>query len=288
MTTATLERRLAYAEGVIDRTTAAPPAWSSPVALAADLAIALDAWQRLVLESVARRLILLGPRQIGKSTVSGLLGLYVALTTAEALVLLIAPAQDQSKELARTIRGMAARAGLATTERTEQIAPTQLSASRIEFANGSRVIALPGASEATVRGYAKPDVIVVDEAARLKEETFTAIRPMLATHPTGRLLLLSTPWVKSGTFHRTWTSDSPAWERIRVRTDDCPRLTPEYLATEREELPTWVYAREYLGEFSDDDATLFPDELVAAAIDPTVRPLFPLEATGGQIGGPVS
>jgi hypothetical protein len=279
VTTATLERRLAYAESVVGRISDGTPVWSSPVELARDLAIGLDPWQILVLLSIARRLILLGPRQIGKSTVSGLLSLYVALTIAEALVLLIAPAQDQSKELARTIRLMAARAGLATTERTEQIAPTQLSASRIEFANGSRVIALPGASEATVRGYAKPDVIVVDEAARLKEETFTAIRPMLVTHPTGRLLLLSTPWVKSGTFYRTWTSDSPNWERIRVHTADCPRLTPEYIENERAELPTWVFAREYLGEFSDDDATLFSAELIDAAIDPTVRPLFPLEAT---------
>src|SRR5215211_3079118 len=137
-----------------------------------------------------------------------------------------------------------------------------------------RASSLPGASEATVRGYAKPDVIVVDEASRLKEETFTAIRPMLATHPTGRLLLLSTPWVKAGTFYRTWTSDSPAWERVEVTTADCPRLTPEYLATEKAELPAWVYAREYEGLFSDDDATLFPAELIAAAMDETVTPLF--------------
>lgn len=253
---------------------AKPELWKSPIALAADLQISLDPWQVKVLTSTARRLILLGPRQIGKSTVSGLLGLHVALTLPEALVLLIAPAQDQSKELARTIRGMAARAGMATSERSESIAPTQLSASRIEFANGSRVIALPGASEATVRGYAKPDVIVVDEASRLRDETYTAIRPMLATHPTGRLLLLSTPWLKSGTFYRTWTSTLPSWERVRVYTHDCPRLTPEYLASEKLELPAWVYAREYEGEFSDDDTTMFPAELVAASMDPTVLPLF--------------
>jgi hypothetical protein len=163
---------------------------------------------------------------------------------------------------------------MATSEKADQIAPSLLSASRIEFANGSRVIALPGASEATVRGYAKPDVIVVDEASRLKEETFAAIRPMLATHPTGRLLLLSTPWLKGGTFYRTWTGTTDAWERIRVRTDDCPRLTPQYLANEKAELPAWIYAREYLGEFADDDLTLFPAELIAAAMSDEVQPFF--------------
>ncbi len=271
---ATVEKRLAHIERAIDRLETPPVQWGSPLDLAGDLQLALDPWQERVLKTTATRVIVLGPRQIGKSTVSGLLSLYVALTKAEALVLLIAPAQDQSKELARTIRRMAARAGMATTERAEQIAPSLLSASRIEFANGSRIIALPGASEATVRGYAKPDVIVVDEESRLKEETFAAIRPMLATHPTGRLLLLSTPFLKSGTFYRTWTSTTASWERIRVSTQDCPRLTPEYLATERAELPGWVYAREYEGLFSDDDVTVFSAELISAAMDATVTPLF--------------
>ena len=272
---ATLERRLASAERLADRRgRPTAPTWDSPAELAGRLGIALDGWQRRVLASTARRTVVLGPRQIGKSTVSGLLSLDVALRTPGALVLLIAPAQDQSKELARTIRLMAATAGTATDERADVVAPTQLSASRIGFPNGSRILALPGASEATVRGYAKPDVIVVDEASRLKEETFAAIRPMLATHPTGRLLLLSTPWVRAGTFYRTWVGDAPEWERIRVHAHDCPRLTPGYLATERAELPAWVYAREYEGEFSDDDQTLFSADLIAGAMDATVAPLF--------------
>jgi hypothetical protein len=271
---ATLERRLTFAESVIERREAKPPTWASPVDLANMLEIDLDHWQSIVLESTAPRLILLGPRQIGKSTISGLLALYVALTTPEGLVLLVAPSQEQSKEQARTIRLLAARVSINTMEHAESIAPTQLSASRITFPNGSRIIALPGASEATVRGYAKPDVIVVDEASRLREETFAAIRPMLATNPTGRLLLLSTPFIRSGTFYRTWADDSPAWERIRVTTADCPRLTPEYLATERAELPIWVYLREYEGEFTDDDLQVFPTELVEAMLDANVIPLF--------------
>ena len=114
------------------RSGAAPPTWPTPLALAEALGIGLDGWQRRVLASSARRLILKGPRQIGKSTVSGLLSLHVALTVPGSLVLLIAPTQDQSKELARTVRGMAAEAGAGTTEHAEAVAPTALSASRIE------------------------------------------------------------------------------------------------------------------------------------------------------------
>jgi hypothetical protein len=272
---ATLERRIAFAEGVLDRHDRVPPAWASPLDLAADLALDLDAWQRRVLSSTAPRLIMKGPRQVGKSAVSGLLSLHTALALPGSLTLLIAPANDQSKELARTVRGMASRLGLATTERVEALTPTLLSASRIEFASGSRIIALPGRSEASVRGYGAPGLIVCDEASRIPEETYAAVRPMLVASPGGRLVLLSTPWTKSGTFYRTWTGSSPAWERIAIATADCPRLTPAYLAHERAELPHWVYAREYLGEFSDDDLTLFTGDLIAAALDPSVLPLFP-------------
>jgi hypothetical protein len=263
--------------------------WATPIELAAAAGIGLDPWQKRVLASTALRLVMKGPRQVGKSTVSGLLSLHTALSIAGALVLLIAPAQEQSKELARTVRQMAARLGLATTEHADALAPTLLSASRIEFASGSRIIALPGRSEASIQGYGAPQLIVCDEASRIPEETYAAARPMLVASPTGRLVLLSTPFLKTGTFYRTWTGDSPAWERIEITTADCPRLSAAFLAEERRDLPAWVYAREYLGEFSDDDTTLFPAELIAAAMDPDVTPLFarpaPTAADAAAAGG---
>jgi len=272
---ATVAKRLVTLERLIDRIdTSAPPQWASPTAMAVDVGIELDHWQRRVLASTSLRVIMKGPRQVGKSTVSGLLSLHTALTKPESLVLLIAPSNDQSKELARTVRQMASRLGLATMERTETVAPTLLSASRIEFASGSRIIALPGRSEASVRGYGAPDLVVCDEASRIPEETYGAIRPMLVASPNGRLILLSTPYLKAGTFYRTWTGTEDSWERVEIATADCPRLSPQYLAQERAELPFWVYAREYLGEFSDDETTLFSSELIAAAMDDTLEPLF--------------
>jgi Terminase large subunit, T4likevirus-type, N-terminal len=282
VSTIALERRLAHAEAMVDRQTAVVPRWSTPIDLADRVGIDLDAWQRRVAASTAKRVILKGPRQIGKSTVSGLLSLHVALTVPESLTLLIAPSQDQSKESARTVRRMAAAVGLSTTERVEAITPTLLSASRIEFGNGARIIALPGRSEATIRGYGAPDLIVCDEASRISEDTYAAIRPMLVASPNGRMVLISTPWLKFGTFYRTWTDDAPGWERIDVASAECPRLTPGYLDQERRELPVWVFNREYLGLFSDDDTTLFPAELVAAAMDATIRPLFPDGPTGSR------
>jgi Terminase large subunit, T4likevirus-type, N-terminal len=275
MTAATLERRLARAEAALGRRAAAVPGWATPIDLAAALGVPLHPWQRRALASTAPRLIVKGPRQSGKSTISGLLSLHTAVGTPESLTLLIAPAQRQSMELARTVRRMAATLGLGTTERTDPITPTAVSMTRIEFPNGSRVLSLPGSSEATVRGFAAPRLIVCDEASRIAPETFAAIRPSLASAPDGRLVLVSSPWVKAGVFWETWTDGSPAWERIEVTLGECPHLSAGFLAEEKRSLPPWVWLREYEGQFSDDDTTLFPAELVAAALDETLTPLFP-------------
>ena len=69
---------------------------------------------------------------------------------------------------------------------------------RAEFANGSRILALPG-TEKTVSGYAAADLVVIDEAARVEDDLLAAIRPMLATS-NGRLIALTTPAEKGAGF----------------------------------------------------------------------------------------
>lgn len=51
---------------------------------------------------------------------------------------------------------------------------------RLELANGSRFIALPG-TEGTIRGYSGAKTGIVDEASRVDNALFAAVCPMLAT-----------------------------------------------------------------------------------------------------------
>ena len=94
-----------------------------------------DAWQQGVLNSDARRLLLLCSRQSGKSTTCASLAVHQALYDP-GLVLLIAPAQRQSSELFRKVREV-------YTALDDVPRVTQESAMRLELANGSRIIALP-------------------------------------------------------------------------------------------------------------------------------------------------
>ena len=47
------------------------------------------------------------------------------------------------------------------------------SALRLELTNGSRIVALPGESDATIRGYSQVRLLVIDEAARVDVSLYT-------------------------------------------------------------------------------------------------------------------
>ena len=74
---------------------------------------------------------------------------------------------------------------------------------------GSRVVALPGSTDDSIRGLSIDGELVVDEAARVDDAIYEACRPMLARHSTvARLLVMSTAWLSSGFFHEIWVNGS--------------------------------------------------------------------------------
>lgn len=248
-------------------------------ALAADLALALDPvrvaeragvapdpWQADLLRSDARRIILNCSRQSGKSTVSSLLALHEALYRAPALVLLLSPSLRQSGELFKKI------AAANDALRIPSTAVVEESALRLELANGSRIVSLPG-KEATVRGFSGVALLVVDEASRVEDALYYAVRPMLAVSG-GRLVLLSTPFGKRGFFHQEWTAGGPAWRRVLMRAADCPRIPADFLAAERAALPDLWYRQEYGCEFVDTIDQVFAYDQVMGALSDEVEPLF--------------
>src|SRR5262245_1330230 len=69
-----------------------------PALIAADCGLTLDPWQADLMRSTAPRVLMLCARQVGKSTVAGLIALSTAVTQAGALILLVSPSQRQSGE----------------------------------------------------------------------------------------------------------------------------------------------------------------------------------------------
>jgi hypothetical protein len=145
------------------------------------------------------------------------------------------------------------------------------SALRLELANGSRVVSLPG-TEGTVRGFSSVALIVIDEAARVMDRLYLAVRPMLAVSK-GRLVAFSTPFGKRGWFHDAWASQE-AWERVRVTATEIPRITPEFLAEEKRAMGERYYRQEYMTSFEDEVGAVFAYDDIQAAMSDEVTPLF--------------
>src|SRR4051812_245616 len=145
---------------------------SDPASVMTAAGYAPDAWQEQVLRSEASRLLLLCSRQAGKSSVAAALALRVALLQPKSPVLVLSPTLRQSGELFRKVLDLYAALGRPVPMVSE-------SALRMELANGSRVISLPG-TEGTVRGFSGVALLIIDEAARVADALYGAVRPMLA------------------------------------------------------------------------------------------------------------
>ena len=212
--------------------------------------------------------MLLCSRQAGKSQVAGALALVEALTRPRSLILLLSPTQRQSGELFRDkLLPLWRSLGRPLLDRP----PTQLS---LELSNGSRIVSLPG-NEEGIRGYSGVRLLAVDEAARVPDDLYRSVRPMLAVS-NGRLIAMTTPFGKRGFFYDEWSSDH-AWERVQIKATDCPRITTEFLAEEREALGERWFNQEYLCSFEEMIGAVFRQEDIDAAFErgASLEPLFP-------------
>ena len=223
-----------------------------------------DPWQAKILRNRYPRLILNCARQSGKSTVLACHALHEMLYYAPALVLVLGPSERQSKELIRTINSIRQCMGVS-------VDPERQSMTSMEFLSGSRIVALPS-TEKNIRGLAAVKLLVLDEAARIADEIYHAVKPMLQISR-GRLALLSTPFGKRGFFHKEWT-EGEAWERIQVTAPECSRYTSEALELERRSVPDNWFRQEYMCEFADTDDAVFRFDDVNAAMSDDVVPLF--------------
>jgi hypothetical protein len=252
----------------------------------AALGIVADPWQRELIESTGAQTLVLASRQTGKSSASAACALTEALLNPPAEVLVISRAQRQSAEVLRKCRDfyyglkgerIRRRHWRPTSvapeveavklrgirEDEEAISDAQLS---MEFTNGSRIISLPGSPD-TIVGFSAISLLILDEAARIKDDLYALVRPMLAVSG-GRLIALSTPFGRRGWFHAAWTRCDEArlrglpepWLRFRITAEQCPRISAEFLAEERLAIGDRWFRQEYLVDFVETIDSVFAHE----------------------------
>jgi hypothetical protein len=217
-----------------------------------------DPWQRSLLFEPGRQILLNCSRQSGKSRTVSSLAVHTAVFRPGSLTLLLSPSLRQSVELFRKVlegyRAIGKPVAIAAANQT-----------RLELVNGSRVVGLPG-REDTVRSFSGVALLAIDEAARVPDDLYRAVRPMLAVSH-GRLICLSTPFGRRGFFYHAWMDHDADWQRFCIPWQQCPRITPEFIEEERRAMgDAWV-RQEYTCSFEALEGLVYPDFDRYCAVD---------------------
>ena len=128
------------------------------------------------------------------------------------------------------------------------------------------------AVKAKIRGFSALSMLVIDEAARVEDGLYHALRPMLAVG-NGDLWLMSTPCGKRGFFYETWEHAGPEWLRVKVPATECPRISKEFLEEQRSAMGLESFRQEHMCEFVGSGMGVFDRDLVEAALDDSFEEL---------------
>ncbi len=244
---------------------------SDPVKFATEwLSFQPTPYQAKLLTDPSKRIVVVFPRQSGKTTTLAIRMIHYALTNPNTTSLIVAPGLRQSMIVMDRIQEQISL--IPTRRRRERF--QQIKRTTISLKNGSKLVALP-CSVNLLRGYAA-NLLVADEASFFADDQtvfYNVLFPMLQT-TNGTLIASSTPWSKDSVFYK-FTRDS-TFRVHRVTIDDVIKAgltTREFIQEMEKRTPAERYRREYLAEFVDDQTSYFPMKLITQCIDSDLSPL---------------
>lgn len=268
----------------------------------------LKPYQKDVFDDAHRCICWIAGRQVGKSFTGAGRAVRKVLTNPKTDFVIASPSERQSYEAVLKCQDWSAAFDFAIEEVLEERDEpgALMSAATIRFANGSRIIAVPGKPD-TVRGFSAD--IWMDEFAFFEDPsaTWKAILPSISNPLKGlkTAILTSTPNGKSGRGKRFYDivtrkgeinpeEAGVAWMAGEWSIHRTPiTIAAPYLGTDVEELRRAVddeeaWAQEFLCQFIDGSAVLLPYDLMAkcetyeASTDTPLADLKAMRAAGSQ------
>lgn len=227
-----------------------------------------DPFQAEILTAPETRLMVLAPRQVGKTAAAAVRAAYEALNHENSLILLASASGRQSGQILAKTRAILRELG-------EELLPPPPQSTGFTLSNGTSVLAVPDSPE-TIRGYSAPRLIIVDEAAFATKELFTALDPMM-TVSGGTIMLLSTPNGQTGYFYDQWHAKEGPWRRIQTTLEACPRINQEAIEQIKKTMSTEEFQSEFECKFVPNGAGYIAREVYRACLDPTLELFLPDE-----------
>ncbi len=214
----------------------------------------LDPWQKKVLECKGN-LVLRSGRQVGKSTIISIKVGEHALNKENQHIMVIAKTERQAHLIFSKILNYIMFKDKNSIKKGKD-RPTK---SRLMLKNKTIIHCLPaGDTGYGIMGYTI-DLLVADEAAFIPEEVWNSIIPTL-TITRGKIILLSTPFIKEGYYYNCF--NDPSFTSFHMSAEDCPRKDQEFLDYQKSWMTKSQYAQMYLGQFIDELRQLYNEELI--------------------------
>ena len=139
--------------------------------------------------------------------------------------------------------------------------------SGVDVKVGDMTVTFPGGGSIAVKSADNPqrlrgeglNFLVMDEAAFVREETWTEVLRPTLTENKGSALFISTPIGMDNWFYKLWekAEHGDDWARFQYPTVANPIIDPAEVESAREELGELVFAQEYLAEFISEGAQMF-------------------------------
>ncbi|MGP8068633.1 MAG: terminase large subunit domain-containing protein [Candidatus Bathyarchaeia archaeon] len=227
-------------------------------------------YQAELLTDASKRIVVVFPRQSGKTTTLAIRMIHFALTNPNTTSLIVAPGLRQSMIVMDRIQEQILH--ISPQRRRERF--RQIKRTTISFKNGSTLVALPCSAD-RLRGYTA-NLLVADEISFFADDQtvfYNILFPMLQTTD-GTLIASSTPWGKDSVFY-SFTQDS-TFKVHRITIDaviNAGLTTRKFIEEMERRTPAERYRREYLAEFVDDELSYFPQKLITQCIDSNLTPL---------------
>lgn len=216
--------------------------------------------ESVALNTSHRFVVIVAPRQGGKSRALALRAVQWAFAHPGHLVLIISAGEASARALlAKALRVVTGAPMLRASLVEEQTALIRLS-------NGSQIRSVP-ASEAQVRGHTV-DLLLIDEAAMVSDDLIlgAAVPTTAARSRHARIVLASSANRADGVFYDLATRGEAGDPHVithRWGLGDCPWITASMVEAARASMSAARFAAEYEGRFASGEDALFSRSLLA-------------------------
>lgn len=221
-------------------------------------------YQEKVIASPARFKLWRAGRQSGKSLAAAIIAIRRAVEKPNQFILIVAPSVKQTENIYKRylVKLLGPLIEYPVSKGSKEVViEHRKSENRLNFWNGSSIVAVTAENPDLLRGYSI-DLAILDEAAFMTDMTIwqDVLRPALLI-TRGDVLFISTPPKKPNWWSDLWKEveehQYPDWELFHTKSEENPMADPEALAQAKNSGDAY-YMREYEAEFIfEDEAAMF-------------------------------